>query len=248
MLTNQFKKKIKSLQQLKFRQKYNKFIAEGPKICEEYLRSNKYSIQHIICQQEWYDINNELLKPFRGKTIISNERDLNFISSMKDANKILIVCDIPDGSIYNSSKLDGDWTIYLDSIRDPGNMGTIIRIADWFGVGNIISSKDSVDYYNHKVVQSAMGSHNRVELKISAFEELYQHFEYSYALTLEGDDIREVNTENRGLLVIGNESRGVQDEILKKVNNKINITGRGGAESLNAAVACGIACHQLIIN
>ncbi|MBT8228831.1 MAG: RNA methyltransferase [Bacteroidia bacterium] len=247
MLTNQLKKNIKSLHQLKFRQKYNKFIAEGPKICEEYLVNGKYEIEQIFCNQNWYEENTMLVTPFPGKTIICKDKDLNNISSLKHANKILIVCNMPSSQLKDSVDLGESWALYLDDIRDPGNMGTIIRIADWFGVRHLISSTECVDYYNPKVVQASMGSHNRVEFLVSDFDPLLEVFENTYGLVLDGEDIRINEKISNGLLIIGNEARGISPGIAEKLKYKVRIEGKGGAESLNAAVACGIACHQLLI-
>ena len=246
VLTNSLKKNIRSLQQLKFRQKYNKFIAEGPKICTEYLQGVKYEIEHIICTEDHYAANEELLRSYSGKTIICNDKDLEFISALKHPNKILIVGVGTDNRMPNDVRKGKDWVIYLDDIRDPGNMGTIIRIADWFGIKWIISSPDSVDYYNPKVIQSSMGSHNRVGLFINELNYLHKYYKDSYGMYLDGAPLNKTVVEHPGILIIGNEARGINPKWEGLITNKVKIEGRGGAESLNASIACAIACYRLL--
>ncbi len=249
MITNQLKKKVKSLHQLKFRQKYNNFIAEGPKICDEYLKQSKYTIDHIFCNENWYYSNKALIEPDSGKTIICKDKELDSISLLKHANKILIVCHIPENiNPEDVNSEDKNWALYLDNIRDPGNMGTMIRIADWYGIKYLISSPECVDYYNPKVVQASMGSHNRVEFLSCEFESIKNRFRNIIALALGGDPLNSVNLKESNLIVVGNESRGIRKSIIDKSNFIMTLPGKGGAESLNASVACGIACHQLLFS
>lgn len=246
MLTNQLKKKVKSLHQLKFRQKYDKFIAEGPKICDEYLSHTKYKLDHIFCNENWFHDNQALIAQYSGKTTICKDKELDSITCLKNSNKILIVLDRETSATSDlGDKLEG-WAIYLDDIRDPGNLGTIIRIADWYGINHVFCSPECVDIYNPKVIQSAMGSHNRVDVLSSPFEEVNDRFSASYGLVIDGQNIGDLSSPAKGLIVIGNEARGIRIEIKEKLTSLVRIPGEGGAESLNASVACGIACHQLL--
>ena len=245
LLTKELKKYVKSLHQIKFRQKYNKFIAEGPKICFEFMHSGKFEIDHIICTEVLLRENEQLISRFTGKTIICNDKELKSISGLVNPNKILMVLG---QSHYNSSEIDLDkaWGIYCDRIQDPGNMGTILRIADWFDFPLVLSSADSVDFYNPKVIQSAMGAHNRVGFREMSPESLIQdHSSSSYVLALGGQDMNTVQFPKGGLIVVGNESRGVRDEILNNTEHHISIKKYGGAESLNASIACGIASNHI---
>ncbi len=236
--TNQLKKYIRSLHIHKYRQKYNKFIVEGPKICDEYLQG-PYNVTHIICTSMW---KSSYIPPnFDGHQIIVNSKTLQQISNLKTANQVLCLVDIPN----EKPAIQNKWSLYLDKIQDPGNMGTIIRTADWYGISQILLSTDSVDIYNPKVIQSSMGSHNRHHFYALNSVELLNLGYSMYGLTLDGEPIEKVNLEP-GLIIIGNESKGIRPEILKHLDSKLTISRLGQAESLNAAVACGIACHLLV--
>ncbi|MBT8232213.1 MAG: hypothetical protein HKO66_00890 [Saprospiraceae bacterium] len=243
VLTNSLKKFIKSLHAVKYRQKYNKFIAEGPKICKEFISGNKFNIDYIICTQDWFEENQTYLNKFEEKTIVCNDKDLKTISALKTPNKILIVIDCIYNNL-NTKTLKNGWSYYLDRIQDPGNMGAILRIADWYGVENVTSSPDSVDYYNPKVVQSAMGAHNRLSLSYLSRESLKDVNDLNLiALCLDGEPLNTLDKLNNGVLIIGNESKGISGLILQNASHKITIPKIGGAESLNASVACGIVTH-----
>ncbi len=243
ILTKELKKYIKSLQYVKFRQKYNKFVAEGPKICFEFLESKKFQVDYIICTETLYQESELQLSQFMGRTIICNDKELKSISSLKSPNKILIVCH-QNALELDYFTLDNNWAIYCDKIQDPGNMGTIMRVADWFGISSVLSSSDSVDFYNPKIIQSAMGAHNRVSYYHLECDDLITSFkDQLVVMSLEGQNMESYIFQPKGILVVGNESKGVRDEILKASTQHVTITKKGGAESLNASVACGIACH-----
>jgi TrmH family RNA methyltransferase len=133
-------------------------------------------------------------------------------------------------------------SLLLDGIRDPGNMGTIIRIADWFGVAHIICSEDCVDCYNPKVVQATMGSLAGVDIFYTGLDKFISSNKALnvYAATLSGKDVSGIGKIKEGLLIIGNESTGIRDTLLPFITEQISIPRYGRAESLNAAVACGI--------
>ncbi|MBK5270220.1 MAG: RNA methyltransferase, partial [Bacteroidia bacterium] len=139
-------------------------------------------------------------------------------------------------------------TLVLDGLQDPGNFGTIIRIADWFDVDQIVCSNDCVDMYNPKVVQSTMGSIARVKIFYTDIKEwlTIQKDVRIYAATLEGQDISAVKKLDEGIIVIGNESKGIRAELMKLVDVSITISKKGKAESLNAAVAAGIILSHLV--
>jgi len=241
--TNSLKKYIRSLHLRKHRQKYNKFIAEGPKVCKEFLMCNTYEIEFIFATKEWIDANNEILAGHESVLIPIKSKELQQVSLLKTANQVLIVVNQDQALSYDSTK----WSIYLDCIQDPGNMGTIIRIADWFGVNAVVASGDSVDFYNPKVVQSAMGSHNRIVLMINSLSELVSESSLkTYGLVLDGQDLSQVKSQKAGIIVIGNESQGIKPALLSQLDHSCTIPRKGGAESLNAGIACGIACQQLV--
>lgn len=242
ILTAQLKKYIKSLHHHKYRQKYNKFIAEGPKVCGEFLSESKYTFDWIVATSEWIAAHPALIKKMGEKLIAVDDKGLKSLSTMQNPNKILIV---GNQTKHSTPIFSSKWGIYTDKIQDPGNMGTILRIADWYGIKQIIVSPDSVDVYNPKVIQSAMGAHNRMEIIQSDILDVELNGSALIAMTLHGEDINQLDVDS-GIIIIGNESKGVRAELLEHVDHKANIVRRGGAESLNASVACGIACHTLI--
>lgn len=140
-----------------------------------------------------------------------------------------------------------EWILALDGIQDPGNMGTIIRVADWFGIGHIAVAPTCVDVYNPKVVQAAMGGHLRVAIHTADLTTLIQNSRMPVlAAALDGESIYTLNKPEYGILVIGNESKGISAEIMNLATHKITIPRIGGAESLNAAVSAGIICAELV--
>ncbi|MES2590035.1 MAG: RNA methyltransferase [Bacteroidota bacterium] len=169
------------------------------------------------------------------------EKELAQISTLKTPNKVLVVCkkwDLKDDSI-------ADFYIALDEIQDPGNLGTIIRLADWFGVKNIVCSKNTADCFNPKVVQATMGSLFRVNI---VYEDLKTFIETKklpvYGAFLEGESIYKSSLSPKGILVLGNEGKGISNEIEKCVTQKITIPRFGEAESLNVSVATGILLSE----
>ena len=240
--SNSIKKYVRSLHQGKYRQKYNKFIAEGPKVCNEFLMCKAYDIEYILALTSWIETNQDILTPYWDKIIPINSKELGQISQLTTANQVIMVMSNTQISDYDKS----GWSLFIDCIQDPGNMGTMIRVADWFGISSVYATKDSVDFYNPKVIQSAMGSHNRVELKEYPSSQLAQLNKPIYGLVLEGEDIREYKPAQPGIIAIGNESKGLSLAAQESLDYRCTIKKYGGAESLNAAIACGIACQTLI--
>jgi len=244
MLSKAQIKYIRSLTLQKYRKEYNEFIAEGDKICREWLGSES-AVSHIIARKEWADQNRELISkhPDAQFTLVE-EHQLQAISSLKTPNQALLIVSVPEPLPVFSDK---GWTLVLEGIQDPGNMGTMIRIADWFGVSQLVASPDCADFYSSKVVQSAMGGHLRVSLREANLEEFLTGVNIPvYAATLQGSNVYDFERSKEGILLIGNESRGLSESIISKASHLVTIPGRGGAESLNAAISAGIICSHLI--
>ncbi|MEP7252619.1 MAG: RNA methyltransferase [Ginsengibacter sp.] len=240
MLTKKIVKYIQSLSQKKLRDKEDAFIAEGPKVVEEFLLSGVFDCKIICADPAWLLTNDQLLKKSFGEIYESDEDSLKKISLLKTANKVVGVFNKRE--VKNDLLFDNKITLLLDDISDPGNMGSIIRIADWFAVANIVCSDNCVDCYNPKVVQATMGSLGRVNIiytDIKVFL-LNQRSINVYAATLSGTKLAKVGTVKEGFILIGNESRGISEELLSLSKNHITIPRYGNAESLNAAVATGI--------
>ena len=232
MITKNQIKFIKSLSLKKNRIKEQLFIAEGEKVVSELLRSD-FEIKNIYATKEW-EVSNDNI------TQISNA-ELQRISNLKSPNKVLAVVQFKNHKIIKHEGI----TLVLDEINDPGNLGTIIRMCDWFGVKQIICSKNTVDIFNPKVVQSAMGSAFRVQVNYTDLENYLSDIKTPiYGAFMDGKNLKEVKLPKSAHLVMGNEANGISAEINKLITDKVAIKNIGkSAESLNVAVATSILLH-----
>ena len=232
MLTNQKIKFIRSLSLKKNRLENQLFIVEGEKNVEEFVQS-EYEIESIYSTNSFYE-----------NSIIISNKDLERISNLNNPNKVLAIVKIPKYDL----KTFGNLVIALDKIQDPGNLGTIIRLCDWFGVKEIICSKDCVDQYNSKVVQASMGSLSRVKIEYCDLKtKLLSMKDYSIiSMALNGNNIKDPLTLDKKVIVLGNEGNGIRDEIMQLSNQTITINKSkdSKAESLNVANACAIALYR----
>ena len=238
-------KLIKSLNSKKNRLKELLFIVEGEKMVDELLSSN-YKIKKIFGTREWFENNFSKLDLIDFQKISSNE--LCRISNFKNPNDVLALVEMFSNELDYSS-LTGT-TLILDSINDPGNLGTIIRTCDWFNVRNVICSKDTVDVYNNKTIQSTMGSIFRVNvyyLELTEFFVSINKKSQTYAATLDGKNLKNVKKNKKdNFLIIGSESHGISDDLMKFVDEKVKIENvSASGESLNAAIATAIILYQL---
>jgi len=235
---------IRSLEKKKIRQQEQLFVAEGAKIVPELIRE-KYPIHEIIALEEWAVYNTQLLQGTKIKVTVVNENEMKLASQMISPQPVLAVCSVPP---EKEAKLDSqNITLYLDSIRDPGNLGTIIRLADWFGLKQLWYSPDSVDWTNPKVIQSSMGSFMRIEMVEVERTLLQSHIEINtpiYAADLGGENIYTSKLSNHGVIVLGNEANGLSDEIKSLISRRINIptfsNNEYHAESLNVSIAAAL--------
>lgn len=237
-------KYIRSLFTHKYRQKYNKYIAEGDKICKEILISKSSDIQFIVADTDWIDNNASILKDFNSKVFVAKRNELTQISQLSTPSSVLIVADI---HVYNKPDLKNiRFSIFLDGVRNPGNLGAILRIADWYGIKNVFVSEDCVDQFNAKVLQSSMGSFLRVHVCQVELQTLKNEGFFILGATLNG--VEEIVNSKKTLLVIGNEGKGIKADNLKLLDQEVSISSKHklGAESLNAAVATGIFCDRYI--
>jgi TrmH family RNA methyltransferase len=241
MISRSRLKYIQSLGQKKFRDEEGLFIAEGPKIVKEFLQERTFAIKELYATEEWFDDNGSL--PPNIEPVRVSEIELERMSQLKTPNQVIAVIEkFPEVLPVVTKKI----SLVLDTIQDPGNFGTIIRIADWFGIASIISSTGGADMYNPKVVQSAMGSTSRVSIFYTDLSNWLKEQEVPiYAAALDGKDIASMKPPGEALLIIGNESKGVHPELLELATEKITIARKGKAESLNAAIAAGIILSRL---
>jgi len=226
---------IKSLSLKKNRQKEQLFIAEGEKIVAELLNSN-FELHEIFATNEW------ILKNTDVRAIKVTNSELDRISNLKSANNVLAVVKIKQEKLLKNTRL----TLVLDDINDPGNLGTIIRMCDWFGVKQLVCSKSTVDCFNPKVVQSAMGSLFRVPIIYTDLEEYVTKVDTPiYGAFMDGENVRNVKVPESVHLIMGNEANGISEEINNLITDKVAIKNIGNsAESLNVAVATSILLHE----
>ena len=238
------KKEIKDIQSLglkKHRQLTKLFIAEGPKVVGELAPLIPAHIQKVYAVDDWLKAYGGLL-PSSVITEVS-EAELERLSQLQTPNKVLAVLK----QFEPEEPTSFSFALYLDTIQDPGNFGTIIRIADWFGVKHVVCSPGCADLYNSKVVQSTMASIARVNVYYDeANTWLAKQKMPVYAATLDGTSIHELGKPEKGILLIGNESNGLHPDLIRQATEKLTIPRIGAAESLNAAVATGIILSHLV--
>lgn len=230
-------KLITSLSQKKYRQKHNLFVAEGVKVVNELL-SSSLKLHQLFATSDF------LVDNFVDELQVISESELRKISSLKSPNKVLGIFEIPEHKNINKEGL----ILALDDINDPGNLGTIIRLCDWFGIDHLICSNNTVDCYNPKVVQASMGSLTRVSI---VYLDLYDYLSSSelpvFIADMDGENIYKTELPANGILVMGNEANGISESIRKFVANKISIPRFGklqAIESLNVATATAILLSE----
>tara|TARA_B110000046_G_scaffold184891_1_gene224729 strand:+ start:5330 stop:6061 length:732 start_codon:yes stop_codon:yes gene_type:complete len=228
---------ITSLSQKKYRQKHKLFIAEGTKVVNELLNSS-IEIDTLFAVDDFQtDIS-------ANKITRILEKDLQKISNLKTPNKVLGLFKVPDEKPIQKNGL----IIALDDVNDPGNLGTIIRLCDWFGVSQLLCSKETVDCYNQKVVQATMGSLTRVSVSYIDLETyLTASTLPTFIADMDGENVYKRQLPNEGVLVMGNEANGVSDVIKVLIKNKISIPRFGETqetESLNVATATAILLSE----
>lgn len=234
-INNTQSKHIKNLHRKKNRQTFNEFIVEGTKTVLEFVQSD-YKCKGIYALESWYEENVDAVNAIPCFTILSKQLDQ--ISTFQNPQPVLAVFEIPK----NKKKFDDNFVLFLEDIRDPGNLGTIIRSAEWFGLNEIFCSETCADAYNTKVIQASMGSSSRVQVNYLNFEDLLKaKAEFTPVLAdMNGTALKNYKWANKNILVIGNEANGVSNELRNKIENKITIPRHGKAESLNAAISAAI--------
>jgi TrmH family RNA methyltransferase len=236
MLTKNQSQRILSLKQKKQRLKQGLFIVEGPKVVQEFIDSN-YELVEI------FSINNNYAH-FEGKLTIIDEKELKKISSHVTPNTVLAVFKIPTPIEVNANGL----ILALDELNNPGNLGTIIRLCDWFGIKDLVCSTTTVDCYNSKTVQAAMGSHTRVNIIYLDLELFLDAQSYPMGTFVDAKaSIYEMELPSSGVVVLGNEANGISDAIASKLNTRLAIPRFGllkQTESLNVANAAAIVLSE----
>ena len=224
---------VRQLEQKKYRRKEGLFVAEGPKVVGDLLRAG-FNAQEIYATKEW---NNNGM---HAQEVTDEE--LRKVSFLQHPQQVLALFEIPSAKLSSDSAL----SLALDDVQDPGNLGTIIRIADWFGISTIYCSENTVDAWSPKVVQATMGSIARVNIVYTDLKELIQNATVPvYGTLLDGQNIYTQELSQDGIIVMGNEGNGISQAIRPLINRKLLIPQfHEGPESLNVAIATAITCSE----
>ena len=249
MISKSTIKLIKSLAIKKYRFKEKLFLVEGDKNVLEVLHS-EYIVKQLFATKTFLIENVESV--INAKQIVELiPEEIKRASLLQSPQNCLAICNLPSTPEL-PSELKRNLSLYLDGIQDPGNLGTIIRICDWFGIDHLFCSPDTSDMFNPKVIQASMGSFCRVKVWHTPFEQIAKMADISnvsvYGAFLNGQNIYTENLPNQALLVVGNEGKGIRCPVEKRITKKIMIPNlapvRNGAESLNVSVATGIICAE----
>ena len=237
-------KQVKALHLKKFRDEEKLFIAEGIKVVNEIINTNPEIIHQLFVTESYLQGNSNALLNTKVEYIAINDEDLKKISTQSQPNNALAVCYYFEDTVPETD-FTKQFSFYLDDIRDPGNLGTILRMADWFGVEEIFCSKQSTDLYNPKTIQAAMGAFLRVKVHYCDLYEIAKKDNPVYAAVLNGENIYKAQLGN-GLIIIGNEANGISEKNYKFITNPITIpsASNSSTESLNAAMATSIICSE----
>jgi TrmH family RNA methyltransferase len=242
MLSRNELKLLRSLQQKKYRREHSLFIVEGTKSIMELLASD-FVVKNVYATDAWMQNNAERIK---ASIMQVSKKECEQISSLQTTPEVFALVEMKDNRLENISPK----CLLLDDIKDAGNLGTLIRTADWFGIHTVVCSPETVELYNPKTIQASMGSFTRVNVVYTDLKAFIQQLPENYTVYgtfLEGNDIRKVKFNVYSAVVIGNESKGISPEVAACVKEKICIQRQSPytVNSLNAAVATAIICYAL---
>jgi TrmH family RNA methyltransferase len=245
MLTKSEIKLVKSLKDKKVREEFQLFVAEGKKLSSDLITAGM-EIAKLFCKEELLQEAPFSSIPNNCIQIVSN-KEMEQLSALQSVRDVVALVKIPTYSL--PKQLSQKLSLALDTIQDPGNLGTIIRLADWYGIEHIFCSEKTADCYNSKVIQSSMGSIARVQVHYVNLENIFKKYALPVlAADLAGTPIQQVELIKPAILLIGNEGSGIHSLYNQYIQERISIPRIGEAESLNAAIACGIITHQLLFN
>lgn len=234
---------VNALHHKKQRKEHALFITEGIKSITEFLDSD-YTVDTIFCTSEYLQKFGKITQ--KVKLLEVTENELKKISTLTTPQHALALVQIPKKTHIDAESFKGKFSLVLDGVQDPGNLGTIIRTAEWFGFSAIICSPDTVEAYNPKVVQATMGSLSRINVYYTDLCALFDHNKLPvYGALLEGENLYQTSFEKEGFLVLGNEGKGISENVVSKIDHAVTIPRFGNAESLNVAVSAAIFCSEL---
>ena len=253
MISRNRLKYLSSLKIKKLRTEHRQFIVEGDKIVSDILKDDKTIIRQLIASPEWLLANNKLITSKAGEVTEADFTDLERISSLESPPPVMAVMDMFDHTL-DMKELPDTWCIALDTIQDPGNLGTIIRSADWFGIRHVICNAGCADHFNPKVIQASMGAILRVKVYYEDLASIIQEYASGlslpvYGTFMEGMPVYTIPGNKRGMIVFGNESRGISEELIPLIQTRITIPagnkGSSHIESLNVASAVSVVCSVI---
>lgn len=240
MLSKAKIKLIRSLESKKQRNELKLFVVEGKKQVAELLTST-FEIPYLVCTAEWLEEHQSQIGNYT-EVLVATENELYQTSLQHAPQQVLAVVKMPREQ-FHQEYLQSAFTLMLDGIQDPGNLGTIIRIADWYGIAHITCSPDCVDVFNPKTIQASMGSFLRVQVWYQHLEEVLKKNTLPvYGAVMNGSSLYQSYMSGEGILLIGNEGKGISAPLLPFVTHPVTIPRLGGAESLNAGIATAIIC------
>lgn len=242
MLSKNTVKFIKSLHQKKYRVAEGLFFVEGEKSVVEVLKSD-FLVNLLLVTESFEGRNLSMLKTYKGELIRVTRTQLEQLGQYHSNDSALAIVRMKPNVSFLPAK--NELIIALEDVRDPGNLGTIIRIADWYGIKKMVLSPQTAEFYNPKVIQATMGSFTRVQFFYENLDVVFSKWKLPvYGAFLEGDNVHELAKIEPGVILMGNESKGISPEIEKWVSKKVTIPGFGQAESLNVAIATAILCDN----
>jgi RNA methyltransferase, TrmH family len=238
MLSKNTVKFIKSLHQKKFRNVEQSFFVEGEKSVLEVLNSS-FDVRLLLATSQFLSSHEHEVISSSCEVISVTQNQLEGLGQYQSNDSALAVVKMKPNESFDFPK--GQLVIGLDDVRDPGNLGTIIRIADWYGIQHLVFSNQTADFYNPKVIQASMGSFTRVNFFYDDLDQVFSRWKSPvYGAFLDGENIHQMNLLEPGVILMGNESKGISGDLEKLVTKKITIPGFGKAESLNVAIATAI--------
>lgn len=248
MLSKQVTKIVQNLEKKKFREKYNLFKIEGEKLVKELLLSD-FKIRSVLAYKEWTETN-PLPEGTYDITEV-DEKEMGSISNFQSLPEVIALAEIPQYTV-EPAEIRDSLSLVLNGIQDPGNLGTILRVADWFGISHVFCDEDCASFHNPKCVQASMGAVFRVRVHYTDLPELLREYRsedfHCYGTFLNGDNIYKTPLSSRGFIIMGNEGKGIRPEIEEWTDRRLTIPsfarGSYSTESLNVGVATGIILSE----
>src|SRR5258706_3468148 len=233
---------VKSLQVKKYRKQEQSFVVEGAKSVSELLDSD-FEVTWLAASESFLHANEKRIQKKNIEVVAATERELEHLGTFQTSDAAVAIAKLRPNE---SPNVKNEFCLVLDDLRDPGNGGTIIRTADWYGIKTIVASDETADFYNPKTISATMGSFCRVKIFYVNLQDFFSKNSLPvFGTFMNGEDIHQINFGKSGMIVIGNESSGISAQVSKFVNHRITIPKIGGAESLNAAMATGIVLDNV---